>query len=93
MDFFLSTRSISNHDIDEYVHIRRICAVGAGMGAGLLIQLFNMFAPIVSDIIQQHHAATGVMPTNEQQRAIFQASLDSGDAEAAGWFASHLKGQ
>ena len=63
------------------------------MGAGLLLQLFNVFAPIVSQIIQKHQASTGGAdhPTNDQMAAIFQASLDAGDAEAAGWFASHLK--
>ena len=59
----------------------------------LLLQLFNIFAPIVTQVIQKHQAATGTttLPTNEQQAAIFQASLDSGDAESAGWFASHPK--
>ena len=59
----------------------------------LLLQLFNVFAPIVSQLIQQHQVSSGTSdhPTNEQMAAMFQSALDSGDAEAAGWFASHPK--
>ena len=63
------------------------------MGAGVLFQLFNIVAPLVAGVIRKHQATTGTteLPTNEQMAAIFQASLDAGDAEAASWFASHPK--
>lgn len=55
-------------------------------------QLFAVFAPIVSSLIQKHQMVhNGEVPTVEQLTAIFNATLDQGDAEWSAWTATHPK--
>lgn len=60
------------------------------MYAALLLQAFQLFAPIVSDIIKKHQAANdGQMPTNEEMKNIFLANIDKSVAKADSWLKSH----
>ena len=60
------------------------------MYAALLLQAFQLFAPIVADVIQKHQAANnGAMPTNEEMLAAFEAHVDASIKKADAWLAAH----
>ena len=60
------------------------------MYAALLLQAFQLFAPIVADIVKNHQAKNnGAMPTNEEMKNIFLANIDASVAKADEWLKNH----
>jgi hypothetical protein len=57
----------------------------------LLLQLFGVFAPIVKQIIDDHHAAHGKMPTDAEMQAAFASHIDLYLQEGAQWQAAQPK--
>lgn len=55
----------------------------------LIVGLFNVFAPIVKDIIEKRKAAGDASPTDAQITADFQANITKYLGEGAAWKASH----
>lgn len=57
----------------------------------VILGLFNTFAPIVRDIIAEHHTTTGQLPTDAEIKATFAANIEKYLAEGAAWTAAHPK--
>lgn len=60
------------------------------MNPELIVGLFNVFAPIVKDIIEKHRAANdGADPTEADIKAAFASNVDKYLAEGSAWRAAH----
>lgn len=59
------------------------------MPTDLIIQLLNVFAPIVLSAVARHQAATGQTPTRAQLMAELERNIDFYLAEGAQWKATH----
>jgi len=58
--------------------------------ANVILQLFNIFAPIVSDLVAKFRARhDGKDPTPEELRAEFFANIDAYLGEGLLWKATH----
>lgn len=58
----------------------------------LILGLFNVFAPIVRDVIAEHQKThNGALPSDAEMLAQFNAHIDKYLAEGAAWRAAHAK--
>lgn len=58
--------------------------------ANLVLQLFGIFAPLITSLIQKYQDAhDGKMPTDDELKAEFEANIDGYLAEIDEWKASH----
>lgn len=55
----------------------------------LILQLFQIFGPIVADIIRKRQAAGGAMPSDAEITAEFQANIQTYLDEGSAWSAAH----
>lgn len=57
----------------------------------LILGLFNVFAPIVTNVIRAHQDQTGdtSLPTNDEMIAILEHNMDGILAEGAAWRMTH----
>lgn len=55
----------------------------------LMLQLVGVLAPLITQIIKDHQAETGDIPTTAEIVARLQANADTYLAEGAAWKATH----
>ncbi len=55
----------------------------------IILQLFQIFTPVVQAAIAKHRSEHGTDPTDAQIVAIFQANTDEILAAGAAWKAAH----
>jgi len=59
------------------------------MDPNLILQLANVFVPIIGKLFRDRHAATGELPTDDDIRATLAENIRSGLAEGEAWKAAH----
>jgi len=59
------------------------------MDPTLILQLANVFVPMIGKLFRDRHAATGALPTDDEIRAALAENIKAVIAEGDAWKAAH----